>query len=545
MTPAMRAILFTRPRTLWQRLFPSGTQGDWFNISDLASMWQESTGATPAAVNQPVGKITGVLGNRTVTQSTAGTRPTLRGTPTGSNLVADPRFYDGSGWTAGDGWTVAKPAANATLASSDLSYTLAAVAAQVYLITYTVTRSAGSVALTFGGTAGTSRALSGNYYEFVTAADTTALKFTGTGFSGSVTDIEVYDADAANVGAPYFLDGAAKFLTGSIALAAYPMALFARTRNQATASTTNSIGVSASGTNYKAINARGSIIDRAVSTLTATIPDGGTPVGRDEFDLGLFEAAAITPYGNGVVGTPTANTNTFTAQTTLSVGTTASLSLTGAFYSGGVLDRVPTEADRRSLVDYFDGNKQIQFWGDSMTLGLGTGVTASFPTRVSYQLHRVISNKGVGGETSSQILTRFQADASERTRWINVWQSGENDTLTGGLDTIKAAIASFAGGVQGSGRYLILGATMAAGSGTITAENLDDLDDYLLATYGSRFVDYRAYLQARNDGSVDDLADVAAGLVPRSLRSDTVHLNDLGYQYMADVVCAAIRSLGW
>lgn len=41
------------------------------------------------------------------------------------------------------------------------------------------------------------------------------------------------------------------------------------------------------------------------------------------------------------------------------------------------------------------------------------------------------------------------------------------------------------------------------------------------------------------------LADIADGLVPRSLRSDTIHLNNRGYQLVANRVLQAIQDMGW
>jgi hypothetical protein len=44
-------------------LFGGGLAGAWYDPSDLSSMWQESTAATPAVVNSPVGKILDKSGN--------------------------------------------------------------------------------------------------------------------------------------------------------------------------------------------------------------------------------------------------------------------------------------------------------------------------------------------------------------------------------------------------------------------------------------------------------------------------------------------------
>src|SRR3712207_4298621 len=60
-------------------LFAGGTQGAWYDPSDLSSMFQNSNGTTAAAVDSPVGKINDKSGNGNhATQSTSAARPILR-----------------------------------------------------------------------------------------------------------------------------------------------------------------------------------------------------------------------------------------------------------------------------------------------------------------------------------------------------------------------------------------------------------------------------------------------------------------------------------
>lgn len=59
--------------------FSASEQGAWYDPSDLSSMFQESTGVTPAVVGQPVGLILDKSGRGNhATQATAAARPTLR-----------------------------------------------------------------------------------------------------------------------------------------------------------------------------------------------------------------------------------------------------------------------------------------------------------------------------------------------------------------------------------------------------------------------------------------------------------------------------------
>ena len=148
-------------------------------------------------------------------QATTGNKPVLRGTPVGGNLVTNGDFASGTGWTAGAGWAIGSGVATATTSSSTLTSTLAATASKNYRVTYTITRSAGSVQVSFGGRSGASRSAAGTYVDYLdSTTNTNALVFTGTGFSGTVDNIEVVDVTAGSVKAPYALqfDGMDDFL---------------------------------------------------------------------------------------------------------------------------------------------------------------------------------------------------------------------------------------------------------------------------------------------------------------------------------------------
>jgi hypothetical protein len=90
------------------------------------------------------------------------------------------------------------------------------VIGKVYRITYTITRSAGSIGLSLGGVFGVTRSASGTYVEYLTPSATTPnLRFTTTGFSGTLDDVEIVDVSDGQVTAPYGLqhDGIDDFLT--------------------------------------------------------------------------------------------------------------------------------------------------------------------------------------------------------------------------------------------------------------------------------------------------------------------------------------------
>jgi hypothetical protein len=197
-------------------LFADGSKGVVYDNNDLSSFFLDSALTTPATVNGLVGGQLDKSGNGFHrTQATTGSKPVLRGTPTGANLVTNGDFASGTGWTAGAGWAIGSGVATATTSSGTLTSTLAATASKNYRVTYTITRSAGSVQVSFGGRTGASRSAAGTYVDYLdSTTNTNALVFTGTTFSGTVDNVEVVDVSAGQVTAPYGLqyDGVDDFL---------------------------------------------------------------------------------------------------------------------------------------------------------------------------------------------------------------------------------------------------------------------------------------------------------------------------------------------
>lgn len=58
-------------------IFAPADIGDIFDPSDMSTMWQDAAGTTPAAIEQPVGRIVGKVRGTVATQATAGARPIL------------------------------------------------------------------------------------------------------------------------------------------------------------------------------------------------------------------------------------------------------------------------------------------------------------------------------------------------------------------------------------------------------------------------------------------------------------------------------------
>lgn len=129
------------------------------------------------------------------------------------------------------------------------------------------------------------------------------------------------------------------------------------------------------------------------------------------------------------------------------------------------------------------------------------------------------------------------------------WAGNNNPTQT---DQIMADIASMVL-AQTTNRYLVLGLLNndSAGPGSTIQNGVIATNTALAARYGNRYVDVRAYLLAY--GLIDaaltptptDTANIANGIVPASLRVDTIHLNDAGYAVVAQYVADRLIELEW
>jgi len=99
----------------------------------------------------------------------------------------------GTGWTT-DGSTAVATGAISTALSQTANYSYPIVTGQAYLVTYTITRSAGTITPSLGGTAGTARSSSATFSEIIIAGSTQAISFGTSGFTGTVDNVVIQAA---------------------------------------------------------------------------------------------------------------------------------------------------------------------------------------------------------------------------------------------------------------------------------------------------------------------------------------------------------------
>lgn len=187
--------------------------------------------------------------------------------------------------------------------------------------------------------------------------------------------------------------------------------------------------------------------------------------------------------------------------------------------------------------------------GDSLTAGAGSSTTlGTWP----YRLLRIlpaplyIRNYAAGGTTDTQIraaILAMSAADKAHTQFICFGKPEQNDaaTLIGFADDV---MAEFPHGrvvlcTPTSGDYAELYPAGAAYQGRI------DAAAYFLSEYPDNTLDLHQILLDANDGSANDLTDVANGIVPRSLRTDNIHWNDTCQAVVAQAVADFLFTKEW
>jgi hypothetical protein len=171
-------------------LFANNEQGAWYDPSDMSTLFQNQAGTTPVtAVEQPVSlmldksKGGGVIGADTVVNGT---------------------FAADSDWTKGTGWSIGSGVATKIVGTASLlSQSATLIVGRSYLITYTITRTAGTLTgqLTGGTTvSGTARDAAGTYTDMLTAVSgNNAIAFSADAvFVGTVDNVTLRLLPAGN-----------------------------------------------------------------------------------------------------------------------------------------------------------------------------------------------------------------------------------------------------------------------------------------------------------------------------------------------------------
>lgn len=146
-----------------------------------------------------------------------------------------------------------------------------------------------------------------------------------------------------------------------------------------------------------------------------------------------------------------------------------------------------------------------------------------------------------GGATDLSIRTHTDRDANTFVFWLGRNNSSRPHEIYADLHAAVEHIKAI------NGRFLILGLLTASNelAGNQYYFNAINLNQLLRREFPNEFVDIRKKLILAGQPTGQDALDRTNDATPSSLRSDTLHLNDAGYQVVADVLAAEITARGW
>lgn len=169
--------------------------------------------------------------------------------------------------------------------------------------------------------------------------------------------------------------------------------------------------------------------------------------------------------------------------------------------------------------------------GDSLTASTGStgGATYPFDVANSWSPQRWYYNGGVGGDTSSQILTRYLAlDSNYQNGTLLIWSGRNNYNNSAQVQADIAAMVVTHNAAGGNNRDVVLsvinGEYATEHSGQAGYNQIAALDAALATTYSARFIDVRGVLVAAyNPANTMDVADHAADVPPYTLRANNLN----------------------
>ena len=201
-------------------------------------------------------------------------------------------------------------------------------------------------------------------------------------------------------------------------------------------------------------------------------------------------------------------------------GTPATTNIT--FHRAWGWNRLLTQDERRLAVTA--GNyRPVHLIGDSF---LNSGILQEQLALKCRREYIALSQDGVGGSSLADQATRFAATPEFYGDTLIIMDGGLEDDEVTALASIQDMVARF-----GHQRWYYV-------------EPSPNTYASVQAWCGDHFIPVTAAMQAANDGSANDLADVANGLVPRSLRIDSIHENAAGTRIRARVIHAYISARG-
>ncbi len=191
------------------------------------------------------------------------------------------------------------------------------------------------------------------------------------------------------------------------------------------------------------------------------------------------------------------------------------------------------QAENASLGPPRSGENRVVFMGNSIT----EGWAKHFPTMFAAKPY---INRGIGGQTTPQMLVRFRQDVIALKPAVVVILAGTNDiagnTGPSTIEMIEDNLASMAELARANGIAVVLSSVLPVFDypwrpGLVPAPKIVALNAWMkqyAATHGAVYLDYHSAMADERQGMKANLA------------SDGVHPNETGYRVMAPLAEQAI-----
>jgi lysophospholipase L1-like esterase len=181
----------------------------------------------------------------------------------------------------------------------------------------------------------------------------------------------------------------------------------------------------------------------------------------------------------------------------------------------------------------------ITCWGDSLTQGSGASPASNnYPTNLALRMTRNVYNQGVSGESSTQILARFLAQADRVRNGVTVIWSGRNNPTVAA--TVVSDVQGMTSRLQDS-RFVVLDVINKSdgteNAGSPAYNNIVAVNAALLAAFPNNYIPIRELLVAASGGENDAPAP--------DTTVDGLHLTSTWYDWVAGQVQSFITSKGW
>jgi len=201
-------------------------------------------------------------------------------------------------------------------------------------------------------------------------------------------------------------------------------------------------------------------------------------------------------------------------------------------------------------------NKQTSSYRDGSIEGIHGNLFRKYVNEPPYKtIHYEFTpgKKNITQSLKDSVQFQFDDAVQNRSHPIIIW-AGRNDSKKGEeiyktRDHIQSII-DYLNPANGEKKYLVLsvcnGSSKHESRGSLHYNEILELNKILKESFGENFIDVRAFLV--NDAmkklglepTEEDLAEIKADCIPKSLRSDDVHLNDNGNKAVAKYLAKII-----